>query len=272
MALTVTNPFSPEETTADFLARREHELKSRIAALRGQTVPLEAELTQVQQMRAMLPVPNTNPLDDLAKIVASQTTVGGASVAALAGGQKPNAPATGAAVNASAAWPPNPFADPQPNPYAARTIKDLILQALIDGFLHGGTTGQLRTFMKSGYGRIVDPGSLRTALHRLKASGILGHDPSSDTWNFRDGQRPLFAPHESLQDEPLSAEEIENDEFLRRASELAWRDDEPTQADREAAERLEESRLHRVATSGEAASSTSNNEIIHDGGKLKLNP
>jgi hypothetical protein len=35
--------------------------------------------------------------------------------------------------------------------------------------------------------------SMRPQMHRLKTDGILGQDPSSDTWNFQDGKRPLYA-------------------------------------------------------------------------------
>ena len=173
-----------EETTHEFLARRRHVLKSRIAALHGQIAPLELELAQVQQMLDLLPMPDARPLQELARIVATQAIVGQIEQAS------PNL-SIQELVHAS---------------YATRTIKDLIIQALIDGFLHGATTTQLRSFIQSGYGRAIDPGSLRTQLHRLKVSGILGQDPNSDIWNFRDGQRPLFA----MYDHPTSRRDMKD--------------------------------------------------------------
>jgi hypothetical protein len=241
MALTVTNPFSSEETTADFLLRREHELTSRLAALRGQMAPLEAELEQVQKMRSMIPQPDPGPvLEKLASIVAAQEAARSVSAAALTGAQKPDATATNAAVNPSA-WPPNPFAPAtnalvQPNPYAGRTIKDLVIQALIDGFPEGANTKQLRNFILSGYRRAIDAGVLRTQLHRLKASGILGRDPSTDTWNFQDGQRALYARYDhptsrasmtQLKDDPVSDEIDYDSPFIKQVEALAWKDDQP---------------------------------------------
>jgi hypothetical protein len=245
-----------EENTDQFLTRRERELMSRAAALRGQLAPIEAELAKVQRMRAVLAEETTPPPSALTRVRASQTLAGRAYVEV----SSPSEVDT---------W------------YATRTIKDLAIQALIDGYPHGATASELRDFMRVGYSRTVDPGSLRTQLHRLKAAGILGQEPSNDTWNFQDGKRALYRRYDhptsrqgmsELQDEPTEPENIENNEFLQRATELAWRETTPTPEEIAAAERLEEIRLHRVATSGEAASSTSNNEIIHDGGKLKLNP
>ena len=167
MPLTISDPL--EETTSRFLGRREQELLSRIAALRGQLMPLEAELAQVQQMRAMLPQPDSKAPSELAK--------------AIAAGQ-----AFQSAVGASA------------NPYAGRTIKDLTIQALIDGFPNGATTAELGEFMRTGYGRIIGQPSLRTQLHRLKAAGILEQNGPFDNWNFKEGKRGLY----SMYDHPTS--------------------------------------------------------------------
>ena len=235
-----------EETTRDFLARREHELRSRIAALRGQIAPLEAELVQVQQMSAMMPQPDPKPLSDLAKLLASQTIAGGAGAAALtsplsslyaggtavnalvAGNLNPRETIAGSAVNALAEAAANPFAV-QNNPYATRTIKDLVIQALLDGFTYGATAADLRSFILKGYGRTVDPGSLRTQLHRLKASGILGQDPASDSWNFKEGKRALYAMYDhptsrrdmkELQDDPTTNPSVE--ELLDGTSKMPW--------------------------------------------------
>lgn len=199
-----------EENTDQFLTRRERDLMSRAAALRGQLAPIEAELAKVQRMRAVLAEetrPTINALNNvapstLAKIYASQSLAGYVVTRSIES---------------------SPEAD---NPYATRTIKDLCIQALIDAFPHGATTSELREFMRTGYHRSVDPGSLRTQLHRLKGAGILGREPSNDSWNFRDGKRAHYARYDhpssrkgmpDLQDEPYQgalgdpAEDLPND-------------------------------------------------------------
>src|ERR1700679_3623819 len=48
-------PAAPSnETLEQFLERREKELLARVSALRGQLYPAEAELTQIQQMKAVI--------------------------------------------------------------------------------------------------------------------------------------------------------------------------------------------------------------------------
>lgn len=174
-----------EETVDQFLARRERELMSSVSVLRNQLGTLEAELAKVQRMRSVLVEPAPPPPSNVLF--------------------SPNNLSITELVVAS---------------YATRTIKDLIIQALIDGYQHGATTAELKGFMRAGYSRNVDPGSLRTQLHRLKSAGILTHDPSNDTWNFQDGKRSLYARYDhpssrkanpDLQDDPatdLSVEEI----------------------------------------------------------------
>src|SRR5262249_20764006 len=145
-----------------------------VVALRGQLGPIEAELIKVQRMRAVLAEEIKPPGDPLAKVLASQTIAGRApSIAAVAASE---------------------------NPYATRTIKDLVVQALLDAFPYGATTIEMRDFIRTGYGRTIDPSSLRTQLHRMKAAGIVGQDASNDNWNFRDGKRQLY----SMYDHPTS--------------------------------------------------------------------
>jgi hypothetical protein len=203
MALTISDPF--EETTARFLGRREQELLSRIAALRGQLMPLEAELAQVQQMRALLPQSDSKAPSELAK--------------AIAAGQAFQS-VVGAVVN----------------PYAGRTIKDLTIQALIDAFPNGATVPELGEFMRTGYGRIIGQPSLRTQLHRLKAAGILEQSGPNDTWNFKEGKRGLYAMYDhpasrrdmkELRDDPVVADEIDwNDPLIKQVNALAWKDED----------------------------------------------
>jgi hypothetical protein len=73
------------------------------------------------------------------------------------------------------------------------TIKQLAIQALLDHFPDGGTLADIRDFIQDAYGRGILPSSLRPQMHRLKADKVLGHEPSTDTWNFRDGMRRKYA-------------------------------------------------------------------------------
>jgi hypothetical protein len=73
------------------------------------------------------------------------------------------------------------------------TIKEMVIQALLDRFPKGATLVDIRDFIQDAYGRDVLPSSLRTQMHRLKDSEVLGHEPSTDTWDFRQGKRPLYA-------------------------------------------------------------------------------
>jgi hypothetical protein len=191
-----TTPMA-DETVEQFLARRERELMSTASVLRGQLGPIEAELTKVKKMRAVLagPIQPTNAL------------------AAVLNQNDSNIPFNiGPATSNALISPTNPsITEIVQAAYATRTIKDLTIQTLIDAFPHGATTAQLKDFMRDGYGRNIDPGSLRTQLHRLKAAGILGQEPSGDIWNFREGKRALYQMYnhpssrsgmKELQDEP----------------------------------------------------------------------
>jgi hypothetical protein len=73
------------------------------------------------------------------------------------------------------------------------TIKELAIQALLDRFPKGAMLNTIRDFIRDAYGRSIAPSSLRTQMHRLKEAGIIGQEPSTDTWNFQDGKRRLYA-------------------------------------------------------------------------------
>jgi hypothetical protein len=234
-----------EETTEQFLNRRERQLMSRITALRGQLAPAESELAAIRQMRALL-AEEMNEHRELAKLTGSPPPTSFDQIA----------PPPGSFELPDQSIDSGTIAGFLAASFANRSIKDLVIQALIDAFPMGATTIELRSFISTGYSRTIDPGSLRTQLHRLKAAGILGRDVATDSWNFRDGQRSLYARYDhptsrqgmsELRDDLPEPENIEDDEFLRRVAELAWRDENQTEI--AAAERLEETRLHRVATS-----------------------
>lgn len=163
-----------EETTHHFLGRREQELIAQISALRGQLEPKIAELAQVQKMRGLL-----------------SDTPGSSSLAGAALLERSNSPLAQPFVSQLSAAALT-IAGGAATPYEGMTIKELAIQALIDGFPNGATLAEIRDFVRAGYGRTIEPSSLRPQMHRLKDAGVLGHDPSTDTWNFQDGKRRLY--------------------------------------------------------------------------------
>ena len=192
-----------EETVAQFLGRRERELLAQVSALRGQLAPKEAELEQVQKMRALLPggalASKLDALDDLASA--------------------PSVPSTS-------------------DPYSDKTIKELVIQALLDHFTLGGTATAIRDFIRDAYRRTIEPSSMRPQLHRLKADSVLKHDPATDTWDFAMGRRALYDTYTHPSTRRAMPELRDNspddDAMLRAAEQLGW-----TSADDEAAQKSE---------------------------------
>jgi hypothetical protein len=195
------NPHPPdarEETTNQFLERREKELVAQIAAIRGQLAPKEAELLQIQRMKAALKLEA-----DLNGAITSPPYT--EHLARVVGGQ------------------------PIP-PYGAMTIKELTVQALLDHFPKGGTAAQIRDFVRDAYNRTIEASSLRPQLHRLKSDGKLEHSASEDTWNLTKSARRAYTWYASptakrgtqeLQDDPDYP-----DGLLKAADALAWREDD----------------------------------------------
>lgn len=156
-----------DETAYALLQWRKRELTAQIAAIKGQLAPKEAELVQIEKALTIL-----EPPPDYVS---------------------PEAALKSFLDNTSGAADAKRSIDPK---YANMTIKELVIQALIDHFPKGGTMMEIRDFIRLGYGRTIEPSSLRPQMHRLKAAGILGQDPSTDTWNFRDGKRSLYAMYD----------------------------------------------------------------------------
>lgn len=130
-----------------FLGRRERELRHQIAALRGQLIPKEVEMEEIQRLRASLVV-------------------------------------TGSPVGAPVVLMPSGEALPSTTlPVLDRlTIKELVLLALRDHFPAGATAAQICDFVRDAYRRKIKPSSLRPQLARLKAEGVLRQDPATDMW------------------------------------------------------------------------------------------
>ena len=215
------------ETLEQFLDRREKELLARVSALRGQLNPAEAELAQIQQMKAvifgatpgalsganhLLPQRNHNSLMEPALGV-----VRAADLSAISdlNSFSPLSTSTGLG------YPWLSSVNPR---FATATIKELVIQALLDGFPNGGNMMEIRDFIRAGYGREIQPSSLRPQMHRLKADKVLVQDPHTDTWNFTEGKRHLYAMYDhptsrramrELQDEPALTEDSSDEDIAR---------------------------------------------------------
>jgi hypothetical protein len=213
------------ETLEQFLDRREKELLARVSALRGQLNPAEAELAQIQHMKGMivagapnsanflLPQRNHNSsLEEALRVVPPAADL---SALAALNSFSPLSTSTGVG------YPWLPSINPR---FATATIKELVIQALLDGFPNGATMMEIRDFIRAGYGREIQPSSLRPQMHRLKTDQVLGQDPATDTWNFRDGKRTLYSMYDhptsrramrELQDEPELTEDSSDEAIAR---------------------------------------------------------
>ena len=176
-----------EENLYEFLIRRERELEHQISALRGQIELMRGnlaqrvlELEQIKNFRASKP----SPVDGAFPWTNSNATFGNAvdvpALAALAAQNATGSFETLLALKAA-----------ETAHYQKMTIKELVIQALIDHFPNGGTANNIRDFIHNGYGRTIEPASLRPQMHRLKADMILTLD-ANDVWNLDPRKRVLY--------------------------------------------------------------------------------
>lgn len=209
-----------EETTLQFLIRRKRELSAQISALRGQLPPKEAELAHIDKMLGLFQPEEIaqapdSPLAEGSGGITTPTFIDvppeAREMAKKALEQLRNTPSAADILKQTIATlnlVGGPEADRAKErllasvlearsvaqaKYQKMTIKELAIQALLDHFPNGGTLADIRDFIRDGYGRIIEPSSFRPQMHRLKQDGILGQDPSTDTWNFRDKKRSLYA-------------------------------------------------------------------------------
>jgi hypothetical protein len=212
-----------EETTAQFLLRRRAELSAQISALRGQLGPKEAELEQIDKMLA-LTGNYTSALEPFLDNAGANALLpgSGSALSQLHAARDALNPIDAVARGiANALRPIDDVAkgvanaiDPTDR-YSRMTIKQLVVQALLDHFPEGASLKLIREFIRDGYGRVIEQSSLRPQIHRLKADGVLFHRPENDTWNLLPRKRSLYAMYDhptsraamkELQDEPeLSA-------------------------------------------------------------------
>ena len=174
-----------EETTRQFLDRRTRELRARISALKGQLAPLEAELLEAERMIASLTLAggNTNAL--LSRTIALSAGV-------LSGNALSYPPQVTLGSGDSPFQYSNAlqkFLEPSSG---SPTIKQLVVQTLLDHFPTGAPSAEIRDYIRAAYQRTIEPSSLRPQLRRLKADGKLVHDPSTDTWDLTPSVRRGF--------------------------------------------------------------------------------
>jgi hypothetical protein len=196
-----------EETTNEFLDRRERELTAQISALNGQLAPKAAELSQIRRVRAAL------KLDaHLSESLPSETE------------PATNHPPAGFDYGAALT---NVIGGRSMPAYHTMTIKELVIQALLDHFPLGGPAAAIRLFIRDAYSRGVEPGSMRAQMHRLKTDKILQHDATKDIWDFATGKRALYdtyrqVPPANAMPELQDDSSEEDSPLLEAARKLAW--------------------------------------------------
>lgn len=203
-----------EETTQQFLARRKKELLAQISALKGQLAPKEAELAQITKFETASQANATSsppPGLTLGSLYGAESALQVPDIAAIfrqIGPDKTNALArhseamAKAGLSISQAFAESKVAQasagasiaaalsrvvgvsPTSLRYAHMTIKQMVVQALLDHFPKGASAAEIREYIRDGYGREVDPSSLRPQMHRLKAAGVLLHYAADDVWNL----------------------------------------------------------------------------------------
>lgn len=222
-----------DETAFGLLQWRRRELTAQIAALKGQLAPKEAEVAQIDKALAILEPPPASVAPNLPQ-KNSNVSTGNYAVSQLIGAQGSlDAIAAAAEQMKSALTVPQETIDAfikatsipagtiesfkktvadidaaiaavvigptikyETKKYETMTIKELVVQALIDHFPKGGTVADIRDFIRLGYGRTIEPSSMRPQMHRLRGDGIIGQDPANDTWDFQDGKRRLYAMYD----------------------------------------------------------------------------
>jgi hypothetical protein len=130
-----------DETTRDFLNRRERELGQQIAALEVQIMIRKEELEEIALFKSRLHAADSQRETEIFDYAAAKVS-----------------------------------------PYEHMTIKELVVQALKDSFEHGATNHDLREFIRSAYGRTIEPSSLRPQLSRMTSEGVIQRDSTAELW------------------------------------------------------------------------------------------
>lgn len=189
------------ETLAQFLVRREHELTALISALEQQLGPYKAELAAIKKMKEL-----------------ADTFVGfGLKAELVREGDK-----GGVSVRIS---DPDGLVARAPigDRFAKMTIKEMAVQALIDGFPDGAPLNVICQFIINGYRRPVEQASLRAQMHRMKADGVVTQN--GEIWNLDPQKRRLYAQYDhpstraamqELKDDPVPTDQQRLADAARR--------------------------------------------------------
>ncbi len=146
--------------TRDFLERRRRELEQQLSALHGQMSALRNE------------------------IEAKKSEIGEIDRAIAAIGPLTKVDISVGAVNIEVGSPVIGTPELRSGRYDAMTIKELIVQALLDHFPEGGSSAEIREFIKNAYGREIEQSTLRPQLHRLKEGEAIEYDSQKDVWKL----------------------------------------------------------------------------------------
>jgi hypothetical protein len=211
-----------DESAYQFLRRRQGELTARAAALRGQLRPIETELAQIEKMLSVAPAPSnetvsttlparnasspTDYVSALKPFLELETQIQEAIKSLTIPTEEiekiqrsfdeliPSQEVLQKAIESAADFmtPLHRISDKHHSKYEQMTIKELVIQALVDHFPEGARANDIRKFIKEGYGRDVEQASFRPQLHRLKTDEILFFRPETETWNLHQRKRQLY--------------------------------------------------------------------------------
>jgi hypothetical protein len=137
-----------DETLRKFLDRRERELLNSVAMLKAQIEPLETELAEIRRSKSALRSP-----DEVAATAAIE------------------AAKNAAALERRFAMYREIGQRLRNTKVQSLKIKDLIVRVFLEHFADGATPADIGGRILASYDRVVDPGSLRPNLARLKGDG-----------------------------------------------------------------------------------------------------
>jgi hypothetical protein len=171
------------ETTREFLERRRRELEQQLSALDGQMYALrdqaearKSEIAEIDRAIAAIGPPTRVSFDCGGGVEIAPPIIGSPVIQTAPPPQQAGTTLAGSgSFSASAVVLRG---------YDTMTIKELVIQALLDHFPEGGSAAAIREFIKNAYGKEIDPGTLRPQMHRLKEGDAITYDPEKDVWKL----------------------------------------------------------------------------------------
>jgi len=177
-----------EESLRGFIPRRKRELTNQIAGLEGQVRQLHAvvahlktELAELDRIEKTLP-----PLPPLSAAFTGSVTY---TAAPSTNEPEPSGIVTETTRRALA----------MAERFRTSTIKELVVQALLDHYPDGASMTSILHFIRDAYGREIPSSSLRPQMHRMKTDYVLVQGPDGH-WNLTSEKRKQYA----LYDHPTS--------------------------------------------------------------------